>query len=293
MVTDISKLISEISTILSVLDKEQFNCKHECKLLVKSLLNITDVDVLLGGTIISVSDYDKIITLAHKRASGYPLQYLLGEWEFYGLAFNVGEGVLVPRADTECLCDVVMDLSPRDLTIVDLCSGSGCIAITIEHFHPSNHFYAIEKSTDAFGYLQSNISLHKSNVNAINEDIFNLNQLDKLKDIDIIVSNPPYLTDTDMSVLQKEVSFEPALALHAEENGLYFYKYITSMWKSKLKNGGMLSFEIGAGQHDAVMQILSENNFYNIRTKQDLCGIIRVVYGTYSTEPLNNRTTEQ
>lgn len=289
MVNPIKTLINDVSNILSALNPEQFNSFYESKVLVKHFLDVTDVDIALDDIQVNETIYESIISLAKKRATGYPLQYILGEWEFYGLPFLVGEGVLIPRADTECLCETIIEHigSTKGMKIADLCSGSGCIAITIDKFCSNNNVYAIEKSNIACTYLLDNIELNQSNVSAINLDIFDPNSY--ITDLDIIVSNPPYLTKQDMLSLQKEVSFEPDIALVADDNGLYFYKKITSLWKHNLKKGGLLCFEIGEKQHEQVIAILKDNGFINIFTKKDLCGVIRVVCGIYDTQLTTNR----
>ncbi len=220
----------------------------------------------------------KLLALANQRAAGYPLQYLIGEWEFYGAAFSVGEGVLIPRADTETLCEQVIALiGKREATVLDLCSGSGCIAITLARECPNCTVYAVEKSPQAYTYLERNITRNQSTVKAICADACSAETAAGLPELDLIVSNPPYLTAVDMTVLQREVRHEPEMALRGGEDGLFFYRELTRLWKNRLKPDGWLFYEIGMGQADAVRGILEQNGLESVCTARDLCGIIRTI----------------
>ena len=215
-----------------------------------------------------------------RRLSGEPLQYILGEWEFYGLPFKVGEGVLIPRQDTETLVDVSLDfLKAREQNgrrTLDLCAGSGCIGITLAKIAGAE-VTLVEKSERAFGYLRENIALNGVSVEAVLGDVL---RDDTVRgEYDLIVSNPPYLTESDMQALQKEVGFEPKDALYGGANGLDFYKSILEIYPKKLKSGGMIAVEIGMGQEGAVSGIFRENGI-EPRLEKDMCGIYRVVYGT-------------
>ena len=220
---------------------------------------------------------DKAEELSLKRKSGYPLQYILGEWDFFGRTFKVGEGVLIPRADTETLIETVLSTDCKKSVITDLCSGSGCIAVTLEK-ETGAKVYALEKSEKAFGFLKENVAFNNSSVECILGDIFDDSVKDSVPKTDIIVCNPPYLTSDDMNALQTEVSFEPKEALSGGEDGLLFYRKVTSFWKEKIQDGGYIFYEIGKGQEKQVSEILMENGFCDIKYQEDLCKIIRVVY---------------
>ncbi|HNX64033.1 MAG TPA: peptide chain release factor N(5)-glutamine methyltransferase, partial [Oscillospiraceae bacterium] len=135
----------------------------------------------------------------------------------------------------------------------------------------------IEYSDKAFSYLKNNIAINNSKANAVFGDIFDEKIIFEMPFSDIIVSNPPYLTDNDMENLQKEVQFEPEMALRGGSDGLEFYKKIASLWKKKLKNNGYIVFEIGINQEEAVSGIFRENGFSDVKYYKDLSGIIRVV----------------
>ena len=219
--------------------------------------------------------------LIERRAGGYPLQYLLGEWEFYGIPVKVGEGVLIPRQDTEALVEAVIkkNRTPSPV-VIDLCSGSGCIALALEKYLRCSEVYAVEKSEEAAGYLRENVKMNGSAVKLVMGDVLGSSCVEIIPDCDLIVCNPPYLTGEDMERLQKEVTHEPEEALFGGEDGLDFYRTVTRIWKNRLKTGGMLIYEIGIGQEDDVMQIMVQHGFENVRCKPDPCGIMRCVMGT-------------
>lgn len=223
--------------------------------------------------------------VARRRAGGYPLQYLLGNWEFFGLPFEVGEGVLIPRPDTERLCEIAIEqIGNRALTAADLCSGSGCIAAAVSSACKRARMFAVELSEQALPYLRRNLKRNAPGAIVIQGDVLDRQTAEALPALDVILSNPPYLTAEDMQRLQREVRHEPALALYGQADGLHFYREITRLWKHKLRPGGMLAYEIGINQHTAVADILRENGFSRIQYAQDLHGVIRVVYGFLDQE---------
>lgn len=221
----------------------------------------------------------KVYNDVEYRCNGKPLQYVLGEWDFWKYTFRVGEGVLIPRPDTETLIENVLDIcaendmkSPK---ILDLCSGSGCIAVTLDKEIKGSEVWAVEKFDTAFEYLAENIRLNNSDVKAVKADVLSAETAGKFRDFDIIVSNPPYLTAREMGDLQKEVQAEPQTALFGGDDGLDFYRVITEIWRNSLKNGGYICYEFGMNQHEDVAEILKLNNFINIKFTEDAGGIIR------------------
>ena len=220
--------------------------------------------------------------IAKRRAKHEPLQYLLGAWEFYGLKFAVGGGVLIPRADTETLVDAVLSRvkSIKQPRIADLCTGSACIALALAAHLPAAEITGIELNSPAMAYAQKNRTLHHAeNVQLLQADVLDPQTAAAFSGLDVIVSNPPYLTAEDMAHLQEEVRYEPAAALDGGEDGLHFYREITKIWRGALKNGGLLAFEIGCTQAEAVTAILTGNGFTGIETVKDLCGNDRAVLG--------------
>ncbi len=227
---------------------------------------------------LSEQQVQAISTVTSKRVAGYPLQYIVGSWEFYGRDFLVGEGVLIPRADTETLIDTAKKLVEKKSTVIDLCSGSGCIAITLEKELGSSTF-ALEKSEQAFEFLKRNIALNDSKTTPVLCDVLNENSLKDIPQADVIVSNPPYIKTDEIKTLSKEVGFEPEMALDGDCDGLKFYREITRLWKNKIKTGGYLVYEIGYTQSEEVSDILVENGFQDVNVVYDICKNPRVVYG--------------
>ncbi len=225
---------------------------------------------------VSAEEYAAVCEFAKKRCEGYPLQYLLGSWEFYGERFEVGEGVLIPRPETELLVDIALRRGKIE-NVADICSGSGCLAVTLSK-RISGYAYAVELSREAEKYLRRNIEINGcKNVQVIIADALSFDG--ELPSLDVIVCNPPYLTGDEMKVLQKEVEFEPSMALYGGEDGLEFYRIIPKVWKKHLKDGGELIFEIGCSQGDAVAKILKENGFRDVEVHKDFAGNDRVVCG--------------
>lgn len=224
---------------------------------------------------------EALCEMLRKRIDGQPLQYVLGEWEFFGMPFKVGSGVLIPRQDTETLVELVLDKMKNNNSIkaVDLCAGSGCIGVALQKNLRSCDMTCVEISKDAVKYLEQNIKLNDADVKTLNADVLKSETADAFSQLDLIVCNPPYLTKEDMQSLQTEVGFEPQTALFGGEDGLDFYREITRLWKNTLKQGGMLAYEIGMGQETDVSQILIQHGFENVRFVKDYCGIFRVVYG--------------
>ena len=237
-------------------------------------------------------DADRLMSAAEKRCSGTPLQYILGEWEFYGRPFYVGEGVLIPRPDTETLVEKVLEhfraagnLSPE---ICDLCSGSGCIAVTLKKELPKAIIHAVELSSEAMPYLIKNIRRNEADVKVIKGDVTDGRLLENFADpedfgeyrkIDCIVCNPPYLTDKEMDELSREVRHEPELALRGGEDGLKFYRIIAGLWSDILKDGGLIAFEIGWEQGEAVRDILEKSGYRDVSVYKDCAGRDRVAAG--------------
>jgi len=251
----------------------------EAKELMLSLLEISETVFRRDAIELSAEKQAEYDALIEKRCSGYPLQYLIGSWDFYGLPFLVGPGVLIPRADTETLVETARTFlkgktAPR---VLDLCSGSGCIALTLGRFLPDAKVYALEKEEAAFSYLSKNAKALQSAAVLLKDDA--LCPVFAEGEFDLILSNPPYLSEDDRKHLQREVSFEPETALFDGGDGLHFYRELTRIWKDRLKAGGMLAFEIGIHQEEDVKAILRSHGFYEVEEFRDLGGVIRVVCG--------------
>ncbi|MBR5371178.1 MAG: peptide chain release factor N(5)-glutamine methyltransferase [Oscillospiraceae bacterium] len=219
--------------------------------------------------------------IAHRRAQHEPLQYLLNYWEFYGLPFKVGEGVLSPRQDTETLVDAVLSRisGKTGLHAVDLCTGSGCIALALKSQRNDLHVTGIELSDDALRYALENAKLLGLDADLRKGDVLDPQTAAQFHDLDLIVCNPPYLTAEDMQHLQPEVAHEPAAALFGGEDGLDYYRNITKLWKDALRIGGILCYEAGMGQAQDVAAIMRNQGFEEIGIIPDAAGIERVILG--------------
>ena len=228
------------------------------------------------------NEENKVKDILFKRINGYPLQYILGKWTFMGRDFSLGEGVLIPRDDTEV---VVLSVIPyleqnKNLRIIDLCSGSGIIAVTLKCMFPKCEVHALELSEKALPYLKRNIEslapdviLHQGDLNLLCE-CFEDNYFD------LVISNPPYIQSEVIPTLQTEVKREPKMALDGGTDGLDFYRSITQKWSNKLKPGGMMAFELGEEQFDMVKAMMKEKGFENISEYKDLGNIQRAINGT-------------
>ncbi|MDD6728365.1 MAG: peptide chain release factor N(5)-glutamine methyltransferase [Eubacteriales bacterium] len=205
--------------------------------------------------------------------SGEPLQYVIGKWDFFDSEFYVGKGVLIPRPETEELVEkVIEEVKSKDNCIVyDLCSGSGCIGISVAKACPNATVYLVEKSADAMFYLLKNAQ-DIDNAKVICADI-----KDKcdLPNADIIVSNPPYIKTDELENLQSEVQYEPKMALDGGKDGLDFYRIINDNYACKLNGGGTLFLEIGNDQGDSIKSVLT--NFDKINVYKDIYGNDRIV----------------
>lgn len=208
----------------------------------------------------------KFADLLWRVKNGEPLQYVIGKWDFYDSEFFVGKGVLIPRPETEELVDKAVDYIKglKNPVVYDLCSGTGCIGISIAKACPSSFVYLVEKSEDALFYLKKNAQ-GISNVKVICADI---NNSDGFEFADVIVSNPPYIKTQDIPKLQREVLFEPETALDGGKDGLDFYRIINDNWSCKLSAGGRLFIEIGDSQANDINGILT--NFKNIQIFKDM-----------------------
>ncbi len=250
---------------------------YDADLLIKKAYRLTPSQLITRSN--ELFDEAPAMLLAKRRISGEPTQYILGEWEFYGLEFYVGEGVLIPRQDTEALVERALSLiadvkSPR---VLELCSGTGCIAVALKKQRPDALITAVELYDEALCYLKRNSQRNNAELEIRKFDV--LQCPIGFGEYDLIVSNPPYITLKAMHTLQTEVRREPASALYGGEDGLEFYRAIAEKWLPLLSDVGSLAVEIGYDQAKAVLDIFEQ---YGVSSKceQDLTGLDRVIYGT-------------
>ena len=223
-------------------------------------------------TSLQMSEY---ISLIEKRESRIPLQYITGEQEFMGLDFKVTPDVLIPRQDTEVLVEEVMKVSDHK-KVLDLCTGSGCIIISLSKLCQLEKAVGTDLSTAALSVARDNISSNGAMVTLLQGDLFE----PVTETFDIIVSNPPYIPTSHIDGLMEEVrDYEPRLALDGKEDGLYYYKRIVKESVHYLNSGGMLFLETGYDQGEDLTRLLEESGYQDIRIKKDLAGLNRVICG--------------
>jgi release factor glutamine methyltransferase len=220
--------------------------------------------------------------MVRRRADGEPLQYIVGETEFHGLKFQVDRRVLIPRPETELLVETLLEdyrsATPAAPVLVDLCTGSGCIAVTLARKLPAATIYALDASEDALAVARLNAERHEVQkmIRFFRGDL--LEALPENVRADAVVSNPPYVATGDLATLPKEVrDFEPKLALEAGKDGLDVYRRIAAEAAVRLSSDGRLYLELGAGQRAAVEDLLVAHGFTISRVVRDLQGHERVI----------------
>ena len=221
---------------------------------------------------------EKLISMAQKRAEHLPLQYILGKWSFMGFEFKVGEGVLIPRDDTEVLVGLCLDYlkASEGKTTLDLCAGSGAISVALDKLANAD-VTAVELSDKAYNFLLENIK--GTNIKPHKGDIFECYRDFEAKSFDLIASNPPYIKTDEIETLQTEVGYEPKTALDGGADGLDFYRAIARRWTPLLKSGGAMAFELGEGQAEYVGGLMADRGYINIKTAKDLGGTDRAIIG--------------
>lgn len=217
-----------------------------------------------------------------KRATRYPLQYITGEQEFMGLNFKVNEHVLIPRQDTEILVARALEFC-ENKRVLDMCTGSGCIAVSIARLGKPESVSAVDISQEAIEVAKNNAKINNvsDKIIFILSDLFD--KVEKEEDdgrFDVIISNPPYIAHDTVATLMPEVrDYEPNLALEADNEGLFFYEKIIKESPDYLKKEGMLMFEIGYEQGKAVADMMTNAGFTQVQVVKDYAGLDRVVCG--------------
>lgn len=265
-VVDVTKRIKEEFKAAGIEDEADAEWLVSCVSGVKRS-ELSDRNISVSG-----GKIDKINALAKERESGRPLWYVLGTCDFYGYEFKVDERALIPRPETEELVETAIGLLTADDCVLDLCTGSGCIAISVK-LKTNASVTASDVSEDALSLARENAAALKADVNFIKSDLF--------ENIDgkfsMIITNPPYIKSEDIERLQTEVKdFEPKIALDGGEDGLDFYRKIATQSKPRLFDGGVVLAEIGAEQGEAVKNLFEENGF-TAKVFKDISGNDRVV----------------
>lgn len=242
---------------------------------------VTGQDPRLSETPLTEEQAARLARLAALRFERRPLQYIEGKWGFLDFEVQVGEGVLIPRQDSEAICLKAIDLLKGQAApaVLDLCAGSGCLGLAVKSRCPAARVTAVEKSAGALPWLQKNAAealpgfdaAHPA-LNVQQGDVFQWNKGQAEGQFDLILANPPYLTAEEMRTLQPEVEFEPAMALDGGEDGLDFYRHIAEAYRPLTKPGGWLVMEFGWQQWEPVKALLEAAGWQDVQRILDAEG---------------------
>ncbi len=254
----------------------------EAELVLTHVLDCNRLSLYLQkDTFLKQDKLAQVCGILKRRIIGEPLQYILGTVEFMGYEFKVDRRALIPRFETEILVSAALERlkligKAGELKILDLGTGSGCLAVCLAKLLPQADIWASDISLPALELAKENADLHQVKVKFLYSDIFCALQLVDQK-FDLIISNPPYIAQKELSSLAKEISFEPTLALEAGSDGLDFYRRIISQANLYLSKNGLLALEVGADQADQVSMICNQQNFNVLDVIKDYNNIQRVV----------------
>lgn len=227
----------------------------------------------------ATDEQEKLVNeVISRRVNGEPLQYVIGKWDFYDLTFMVGEGVLIPRPETEMLVDFALEKlkNIKNPVVYDLCAGTGCIGLTVAFHRKDATVYLLEKEEKAFAYLKKNKELLKlDNAVLIHGDLFDYD-FSSLPNCDLLLSNPPYINSDEINKLQKEVLQEPLTALDGGTDGLDFYRCIAQRCVDKVNKNGFCAFECGEEQSEDIIEIFNKK-FIQKQVLFDFNNIDRIV----------------
>ena len=261
-------------------DNNVDNADHDSFELLSAINGMTRTFYLVNGdSMLSEENFLLYEEYIDKRAAHVPLQHILGKAYFYGYEFEVNEDVLIPRPDTEVLVGEVIKVTRNGDNILDMCTGSGCIGITLAKKFPESRVLGVDVSEKALKVAQKNkYNLEADNIDFMLSDLFG--ELGNDITFNTIVSNPPYIPTKVIETLQDEVRLhDPLLALDGTEDGLMFYRKITEKAREYLKTDGYLCYEIGAEQAADVSEIMKQAGLRDITVVKDLAGLDRVVMG--------------
>ena len=260
-------------------------CNLEARLLVAQAAGKSTTELLRDMNLYTTPAVEsKVADYLDRRLKGEPVAYITGAWEFYGLPMTVTPDVLIPRMDTELLVDTAKSLlvgRKMDARILDLCCGSGCIACALGHELPASKLVAVDISASALQVCRKNLAANRltSRCLTLQADAIAAPPL-SIGSFDMIVSNPPYIESGEIMTLDSSVrDYEPIWALDGGEDGLRFYKGILKYWKSLLRPGGYMLFEVGEGQAETVKELFLAAGFASAETRKDTLGVERVVIG--------------
>ena len=236
---------------------------------------------------VSEENADRYIDCIRRRAAHIPLQHITGEQEFMGYPFYVNEHVLIPRQDTETLVEEAIQVMRPKMKILDMCTGSGCIVLSIlkmcreKYYMTELQGIGADVSEEALKVARENGRRLEVPVTWIQSDLFA--KIPEEEKYDVIVSNPPYIETAVIDTLQEEVRLhDPYIALDGKEDGLFFYRKIIEESRAYLQKNGVLLFEIGYDQGEAVSELMTKAGYSQVVVKKDLVGLDRIVCGVYT-----------
>lgn len=256
----------------------------DARLLLEAVCGTDRNDLLAHGEqpVMSQAE-EKYLNWIRQRAEHIPLQQLTGEQDFMGLTFSVNEHVLIPRQDTEILVEEVLKKLHDRMRILDMCTGSGCILLSLLHYSNDCEGLGVDLSAEALEVAGQNVLKVLTPEKAEHAHFLQSDLFEKVEGkFEIIVSNPPYIASAEVEKLMPEVrDHEPRMALDGTEDGLYFYRRIIEEAGKHLVSSGMLFFEIGYDQGQAVSELMRAQGYREVQVVQDYAGLDRVVLGTY------------
>ncbi len=280
------KVIDLLQTVTEFLTEKNIeNPRLNAELMLGKVLNLKRVDLYLSfERPLTENELNAYREMVRRRANHEPLQYILGETEFMGLAFTVSPAVLIPRQETEVLAEEVLKLKNQieneRPTIVDIGSGSGCLAVSIAHHWPQAVVYATDVSEEALQIARENVQRHalQERVNCVQHDLFEAWNSQLPTNIDVLVSNPPYVTQQELADLPKEVAqYEPQIALTDGDDGLRFYRRIFWLVKENKINPQFIFLEMSGSQPQKIVELAREQKMGEIEVINDLNNIQRVL----------------
>lgn len=258
----------------------------DARLLLEAVCGTDRNDLLVHGKQpVSPEAEEKYLNWIRQRAEHIPLQQLTGEQDFMGLTFSVNEHVLIPRQDTEILVEEVLKELHDGMRVLDMCTGSGCILLSLLHYSNDCEGLGVDLSAEALEVAGRNVLKVLTPEKAEHAHFLQSDLFEKVEGkFEIIVSNPPYIASAEVEKLMPEVrDHEPRMALDGTEDGLYFYRRIIEEAGKHLVSSGMLFFEIGYDQGQAVSELMRTEGYCDVQVVQDYAGLDRVVFGTYVT----------
>ena len=262
---------------MAVLEKGPSHNENDLNVLYETATGHKRYDVTHD---VSEEELDILLGLAARRASGEPLQYISGIWPFLDFEIKVDRRALIPRPETEILAETAVSLL-RDIPspdVLDLCSGTGVLALSVKRAYPDSSVTAVELSQDASELLRENAALLDLDITVSTADALTFQDQIAEGSLDLIVCNPPYITPEDYSSNYDELREEPQMAFLGGEDGLDFYRIIIPAYRSRLRSGGYMAFEIGNEQAEAVTALFRGNGYRGITVIKDYSSLDRIVY---------------